>query len=92
MAYAEKTSVSAEKSRAEIESTLKRYGADQFGYMTGDKWSTVIFHCKDRTIKIIIANLRREELVKSLGTSIISRMHEGGEVIECNWPSFRESK
>lgn len=39
---------------------------------------------------ILIANLRREDLVNELGTSIISRMHESGEVFECNWKSFRE--
>ena len=39
---------------------------------------------------LLIANLRREDLVKNLGTSIISRMHECGEVFECDWPSFRE--
>lgn len=32
MAYAENTSVSSEKSRAEIERTLQKYGADQFMY------------------------------------------------------------
>jgi hypothetical protein len=30
--FAENTSVSAERSRAEIEKTLRRYGADQFMY------------------------------------------------------------
>ena len=32
MAYAEKTNVSTDRSRAEIERTLQRYGADQFMY------------------------------------------------------------
>ena len=32
MSYAEKTTVPVEKSRAEIELILSRYGADQFGY------------------------------------------------------------
>jgi DNA replication protein DnaC len=41
---------------------------------------------------IIISNLRREELGKSLGASIVSRIHETGQDIECNWPSFREKR
>lgn len=41
---------------------------------------------------IIISNLTRAELPAALGPSIISRLHETGEVIECNWPSFREKK
>ncbi len=39
---------------------------------------------------IIISNLTRGELPKAFGPSIISRLHECGDVIECNWPSFRE--
>lgn len=41
---------------------------------------------------VIISNLTKEELAKSLGTSIVSRVHEVGAVIECNWQSFREIK
>lgn len=41
---------------------------------------------------IIICNLTRQEIAAALGTSIVSRLHECGEVIECNWPSFREKK
>ncbi len=41
---------------------------------------------------IIISNLTREALAKSLGSSIVSRAHEIGEVIECAWPSFREAR
>lgn len=39
---------------------------------------------------IIISNLTKDALGKSLGTSIVSRLHETGEVIECNWKSWRE--
>lgn len=41
---------------------------------------------------IIISNLLRTQLPAALGPSIISRLHECGEVIECNWPSFREKQ
>ena len=40
---------------------------------------------------VIISNLTKDALAKSLGTSIVSRIHETGDVIECNWPSFREA-
>jgi len=39
---------------------------------------------------ILTCNLGTEELAASLGPSIVSRMEEGGGVIECNWPSFRK--
>jgi DNA replication protein DnaC len=40
---------------------------------------------------ILISNMTRAELPAALGPSIISRLHETGGVIECNWESFRES-
>lgn len=54
MSYAENTTVSAEKSRAEIEETLRRYGADSFGYMTDETKSMVMFKAKNRTIRIMV--------------------------------------
>ena len=43
----------------------------------------------DLKTTFIISNLTREGLAKELGTSIVSRAHEVGVLIECNWPSFR---
>jgi hypothetical protein len=54
MAFAENTTVSAERSRAEIEETLRKYGADSFGYMTDAEKSAVVFQYKGRTIHITI--------------------------------------
>jgi DNA replication protein DnaC len=42
-----------------------------------------------RRTTILISNLSRAEFAKSIGPSIVSRIHECGETIECNWPSFR---
>jgi DNA replication protein DnaC len=39
---------------------------------------------------ILISNQTKQEFTKSLGPSIISRIHESGELIECVWDSFRE--
>lgn len=39
---------------------------------------------------ILIANLDRNALAESLGTSICDRIAEAGTVIECDWPSFRK--
>jgi DNA replication protein DnaC len=41
---------------------------------------------------IIISNETRDAMKKSLGPSIVSRIHESGEVIEFNWQSFRGKK
>lgn len=38
---------------------------------------------------ILIGNLKSSELTGCLGDSIVSRLQETGEVIECNWKSYR---
>lgn len=38
----------------------------------------------------IISNLRAEEVEPALGPAIVSRMHEAGGVITCEWASYRE--
>lgn len=52
--YAADTAVSVDKSRSEIEATLRRYKADQFGYATNGKGATVMFTMAGRHIKFIL--------------------------------------
>jgi len=54
MAYAERTKVAPEKTKTEIEQTLRRYGADAFmsGWGEGKAW--VQFRAKGRIIKFVI--------------------------------------
>lgn len=54
MTYARGTEVSPEKSRAEIESTLKRYGATGFGYFTETERGVIMFRAHDRIVKFIV--------------------------------------
>lgn len=49
--YAADTSVSSEKSRAEIETTLRRYGANSFGYGTTEESAVIVFEAKGRRIR-----------------------------------------
>lgn len=49
--YAADTSVSSETSRAEIERTLRRYGADEFAYMTSRTHAMVGFVANGRQIR-----------------------------------------
>lgn len=39
---------------------------------------------------ILISNQTRKEFGESLGLSIISRIHESGDIVECSWESFRK--
>lgn len=49
--YAERTSVSVEKSKAEIETILRRFGADQFVSGWSNDGATIGFRCKDRMVR-----------------------------------------
>ncbi len=49
------------------------------------------YHSQKDTV--LIANTGRAELGKQLGPSVVSRIHEIGEVVDCSeWPSFRVSR
>jgi hypothetical protein len=52
--YAAETSVSTEKSRAEIERTLKRWGATQFVYGWDDETALVGFAMRGRQLRFLI--------------------------------------
>lgn len=52
--YAERTSVSSDKSRAEIEQTLRRYGADAFGYGWDGSRAVISFRADNRTIRFLL--------------------------------------
>ncbi|MGV3580037.1 hypothetical protein [Brevundimonas sp.] len=52
--YAADTSVSQDRSRSEIEATLKRYGATSFMYATGEDAAMVMFHIAERRVKFVL--------------------------------------
>lgn len=52
--YAASTEVSVEKSKAEIERILTRYGASSFGYATEGARALVQFKAKDRYVRFIL--------------------------------------
>lgn len=53
--YASKTTVSPEKSRAEIERTLSRYGANAFSYGYDEDRAVVMFAAEGRKLRFEIA-------------------------------------
>ena len=50
--YAENTSVSVEKSKAEIERILQRYGADAFSYATDQERAVVQFRMAGKIVRL----------------------------------------
>lgn len=61
--YAEHTEVSVEKSRAEIEATLSRYGAEQFSYGIDSVRgiAEIKFATHDRCVRFILKLPKRDE-------------------------------
>lgn len=60
MGYAENTDVPSDKSRAEIERTLARYGADQFMYGWDRDQAVVQFRMNDRHVRFLLPLPDRE--------------------------------
>lgn len=54
MTYAQNTQVSTDRSRAEIERTLQKYGADQFMYGWDQERAIIGFRLAGRQIKFIL--------------------------------------
>lgn len=54
MKYASKTNVRSEKSKAEIEGTLRRYGADQFLSGWKDGQAAIQFKVKNKMVRFIL--------------------------------------
>jgi hypothetical protein len=54
MRYAEYTMVSVEKSRAEIERILSRWGATRFPYATGEQGAVIAFQHQDKQIRFVL--------------------------------------
>lgn len=54
MSYAHGTSVSPEKSQAEIQATLRKYGATRFGVMEDERGAHVLFTFSDLMIQMSV--------------------------------------
>lgn len=61
MAYAADTSVSVERSRAELERTLERYGASAFGYFTDAGRAVIMFEAHERRVRFVLPLPAKDE-------------------------------
>lgn len=52
--YAERTTVSVDKTRTEIERMLRRYGADRFAYFGEPARAMIVFEANDRRIRFTL--------------------------------------
>lgn len=61
MKYAENTTVSSERSRAEIETILGRYGASSFAYMWQGTAALILFEYNGKRIKFMLQLPSRDD-------------------------------
>lgn len=61
MRYAQNTQVSTDRSRAEIESTLKRYGATAFMYGWQEQDAVIAFEISNRKMKFFLPMPARDD-------------------------------
>lgn len=65
--YAADTSVSVERSRAELEKTVSRYGANAFGYAWEDGRAVVQFRAGGRFVRFVLPMPLRDDFDTSPG-------------------------
>jgi hypothetical protein len=75
--FAEGTSVSAERSRAEIEQTLLRFGADQFAYGWETDRAMVQFRAHERLVRFTLPLPARDDPAITHTPSTRQRRTEG---------------
>lgn len=69
MAYAASTDVPVERSRAEVERILSRYGATSFGYMADEKRAMIAFQAHGKAVRFILPlPLQEEFATNSVGS------------------------
>jgi acetyl-CoA carboxylase beta subunit len=66
MKYAAQTSVSTDRSRMEIEQVVKRYGAEEFAYMSGSTKAVVGFRLNQRMIRFDLPIPKLEDFQMSV--------------------------
>jgi hypothetical protein len=96
MAYASRTDVPIERSRGEIEQTLKRYGADRFAYFTESDRAIIVFEAKNRRIRFDLplpkaADKQGEQLQRSRWRALLLCIKAKLEAVDSKIESFEEA-
>lgn len=99
MTYAEKTRVAPEKTRAEIERVLARYGASSFAYGTQPGRAMIMFETKDRRIRFELplvppnraTQVQGEQFTRSRWRALLLSIKAKLESVEAGIESFDEA-
>lgn len=88
--YAARTKVTAEKSRAEIETTLRRYGADQFmsGWQEGS--ATLGFRVKERQVRFVLHLPKEQQAVRQCWRALLLVIKAKLEAVDAGISCFED--
>lgn len=91
--YAWGTDVPAERSRGEIESTLQRFGADQFGYGVKTDSAVIVFRANSRHVRFVLPLPadRRDKEVRRRWRSLAMCIKAKLESVATGIETFEES-
>ncbi|MCP4304249.1 MAG: hypothetical protein GY788_05065, partial [bacterium] len=95
-AYAERTKVPVDRSRAEIEQTLKRYGATSFAYFSEATRAIVVFEANGRRIRFDLPlpdgdNNKTGQVVRQRWRALLLCIKAKLESVESNIETFEEA-
>jgi len=79
--YAQHTNVSSEKSKMEIERTLRRYGAQEFVQGWDSNKAVIMFHMANRRIRVYLPMPNKQEFRKTPS----GRTRDNESAIEQSW-------
>lgn len=96
MTYAAETRVPVEKSRAEIEHTLKRYGADRFMWFTEPNRAVLVFEAAKRRIRFDLPvpdgkDRKAEQLTRARWRALLLCIKAKLESVESKIETFEEA-
>lgn len=88
--YAERTKVPVQQSRAEIEKTLTRYGADGFMYGHGDGNAMIAFRMNDRHVKFVLPIPDDKQQERQRWRALLLVIKAKLEAVECGVSVFED--
>ena len=89
--YAERTKVPAAKSRADIEKTLRRYGADGFMYGDADGQAVVMFRMEGWHVKFLLPLPEKDQEVRQRWRAMLLVIKAKLESVESGIEEFDDA-
>lgn len=96
MSYAVKTKVPVDRTKAEIEQTLARYGADRFAYFVDATKAVIVFEAHERRLRFDLplaegANERAQQMRRAAWRALLLCIKAKLEAVASKIETFEEA-